>query len=491
MFAYMGKLVAEGGRYWADLVDNKLPTVGLLTSAAWRAFGPWWWGYILLQMAMSLGACLALGQAARIAAGEYARGPTMLFALVYLNLNQAVFGGFQLETIHAFFASLAAIGVASILADGRCDGSAEEADAEASRPASGAFLSALMIGLCSGIAAMAKPTGLALAGAFGLTLLIRPQALRRIVAAYAGLAVGLLIVAGGALAYFVVSDTLQYWPANLAQTSEYARHSATDIRDINKPIWAAVIIGLPLLTRGFVFRRQAIASAGEQSIGCFALFAILWLALEAIGVGLQRRMYGYHFLVLAPPAAVLFGIIRRQASARQMVFALAPALAITITGTILLLNHAWKLPPQLESSAYIAAHARADDAVWRDHGARTLIETDLRPGSRYPLTFLFVNSDEAAERYWREMHRDFETRRPRWMVLPNDLSAYLQDMTEMVAELERLPGRRAAFLNAWGALEAYIREHYVPVARLGHETVYERRPDADSAVAGTSPADEP
>ena len=34
MFIYMGRLVSEGGRFCHDLVDNKFPTVGLLTSAS-------------------------------------------------------------------------------------------------------------------------------------------------------------------------------------------------------------------------------------------------------------------------------------------------------------------------------------------------------------------------------------------------------------------------------------------------------------------------
>src|SRR2546430_2123403 len=36
MFVYMGKLVSHGGRMGVDLIDNKLPSVGLLMSAPYR-----------------------------------------------------------------------------------------------------------------------------------------------------------------------------------------------------------------------------------------------------------------------------------------------------------------------------------------------------------------------------------------------------------------------------------------------------------------------
>src|SRR3954468_5740640 len=65
MFIYMGRLISEGGRFGHDLVDNKFPTVGLITSAAWRIFGANWTAYVLLGAALSLTGSVLL---ARIAA---------------------------------------------------------------------------------------------------------------------------------------------------------------------------------------------------------------------------------------------------------------------------------------------------------------------------------------------------------------------------------------------------------------------------------------
>ena len=36
MFIYMGKLTAEGGRLCHDLIDNKFPSVGMMTSVPWQ-----------------------------------------------------------------------------------------------------------------------------------------------------------------------------------------------------------------------------------------------------------------------------------------------------------------------------------------------------------------------------------------------------------------------------------------------------------------------
>ena len=54
MFIYMGRLISEGGRFGHELIDNKFPTVGLITSVPWRWFGPVWRQYVLLETAMSL-----------------------------------------------------------------------------------------------------------------------------------------------------------------------------------------------------------------------------------------------------------------------------------------------------------------------------------------------------------------------------------------------------------------------------------------------------
>src|SRR5437773_6483698 len=65
MFIYMGRLIAEGGRFGHDIVDNKLPSVGLMTSVVWRAFGANWPCYVLLGAGLSALATLLIARVAR------------------------------------------------------------------------------------------------------------------------------------------------------------------------------------------------------------------------------------------------------------------------------------------------------------------------------------------------------------------------------------------------------------------------------------------
>jgi hypothetical protein len=483
IFIYMGKLVCDGGRYWVDLVDNKLPTVGLLTSLPCRWFGDWWPGYVALQVTMAIGASLALARAAQTFAGDRAWWPTLLFAMVYLNFHMAVFGGFQLETIQIFFASLAAMGGASILRG-------------LQRNSPGQFaLDGLLVGLSAGVAAMAKPTAVAVVIALAVAMAAQVVASRgrtrwgAIACAAGAMAAGFALVGAVVLIYLVQTQTLIHMPAILSQIRTYAANSATDLRDMNKIIWALAAVGLPMAVRMWVGRHHNRIEplephdSLEPNPGGAMLFAWCWLALELLSVILQKRMYGYHFLVLAAPAAMVFGMLPRRTTAKSIAMALAPAMLLSLLTAAQVWQHRKRFPNRLESSQWLAAHAHGGDRVWRDMAARLLIETDLAPGSRFPLTFIFINSDESPQRFWSAMHQDFEQRQPRWIVLPRDLHAHLQDYTSNVAELQRLPLRKERYLHAWEQIHAYIRMNYEPAAQLQREIIWQRKIPVTTARA--------
>ena len=61
--------------------------------------------------------------------------------------------------------------------------------------------------------------------------------------------------------------------------------------------------------RGAIFRREYDRSERTTPAAIW-IFLIAWLVLESIGVAGQGRMYAYHFMVLAPPLALLFGACR-------------------------------------------------------------------------------------------------------------------------------------------------------------------------------------
>ena len=451
MFIYMGKLVSQGGRIGYELIDNKFPTVGLITSPCWKVFGNWWPGYVLFQLVLTLIGALLLARSARRHISSQAGWAVGLFALVYLNFNFAVFGGFQLETLQAFFSILAA--TAAI-------------EAIAGDDARDSFL----VGLAAGVAAMVKPSGLAVLAAFGVAILFRR---RRTLIHIAAAAAGLAIPVAATVAYLQAADLFAILPAIWRQIADYAANSPWEPWDLSKPVIVILILGFPMLIRGYIFRRPRHREAFgvERPI---VLFAILWLAIEAAGIVAQRRMYSYHFLVLAAPASLMFGLIPRKSRAVPLAAALVAPALFSIYGGFQVLKDARKSMLPTASEVYLTNHAGPGDAVWLDGMMRLLIWTDLQPGSRYPMTFLWVNDDDAPLRYCRAMLSDFDERRPKYIVLPTKFDYYIHTLSEHIKELGLRPQRKANFIHAWLLLQDYVKRNYYAEARAERETIYRR-----------------
>ena len=456
MFVYMGKLVTDGGRVGYELIDNKFPTVGFVTSACWRIFGDYWPAYVLLQMALSFAAAFLLARSANQNVNRHAGLAAGLFALVYLNFNFAVFGGFQLETLQAFFCIVSAsAAMFSLCRDDPRD--------------------SLLAGLAAGTAAMLKPSGLGVLAAFAAaTVWQHRRDLGRLLVHAAGAATGLAIPALVALAYLIAADLLREMPTIWRQIARYAADSPWEPWDISKPIIVLVIAGFPMLVRGVVFRRpdHRLANHTNRSV---LIFALVWMVLEAAGVAAQRRMYAYHFLVLAAPAALLFGLIPRKSAPLPLAAALALPMLLSAWGSALVLRNAHNPLGRLAASDYLAAHAQENDAVWQDGMPRLLIETNLKPGSRYPMTFLWVNGDDAPLDYCRAMLRDFDRRRPRYVLLPTRIDWYIQAVSTHIKELGLNPRRQTNYVKAWHDLRDYVQKNYSPEAQVGKETVYRRK----------------
>ncbi|HEX4054314.1 MAG TPA: glycosyltransferase family 39 protein [Tepidisphaeraceae bacterium] len=455
MYVYMGKLVSQGGRVGYELVDNKFPTVGLLTSGCWRIFGDDWPGYVLLQMALALAAALLLARSARQNIGRHAGIAAGLFALVYLNFNFAVFGGFQLETMQAFFCIVSASAALYSL----CRDDARDS---------------MLVGLAAGTAAMLKPSGLGVLAAFAAaTLFQRRRELRRLTIHAVAAAAGLAIPLAATLAYLISADLLREMPAIWRQIARYASQSPWELWDLNKPIVVLIIVGFPMFVRGVIFRRPQ-HGAVNHSDRSVMIFAVLWMVLEAAGVAAQRRMYAYHFLVLAAPAALLFGLIPRKSGALTLAAALTLPMLFSCYGAVLVLQDAHNPLEHLAASQYLCAHAAGDDAVWEDGMMRLLIETDLKPGSRFPMTFLWVNDDDAPLEYCHIILSDFDRRRPKYILLPTRIDWYIQAVSDHIKELGLNPKRKANYVKAWDELRDYVRKNYRPEAVVGKETIYHR-----------------
>jgi len=455
MFVYMGKLVANGGRIGYELIDNKFPTVGLIVSPCWRAFGAWWPGYVFLQTALALIGCLLLARTAARNIGKHAFLPTLLFALVYVNCNFAVRGGFQLETLQSFFSILAACAALEALAGD---------DARDS----------FAVGLAAGVAAMVKPSGLAVLAAFTFSALWRYRHdWRRFLAHLFAAIAGFAVPATACLAYFQAADLFPALPGIYRQISGYAANSPWEWWDLSKPVIIGIIVGFPMLVRGYIFRRPR-HRVPQRTPSAILIFAIAWMTIECAGIVAQRRMYAYHFLVLAAPASLLFGLIPRRPALGSLAAALVLPAAISIFSAAQVL---WYAPQSLQpepSEQYLAAHTNPGDRVWLDGMMRLLVVTDLQPGSRYPMTFLWVNDDTAPLRYCHDMLSDFDQTHPKFIVVATNFAEYGRKLAARIKELGIRPQRKANFIAAWMQLGDYVQKHYHPEATLQWETIYRR-----------------
>jgi len=198
----------------------------------------------------------------------------------------------------------------------------------------------------------------------------------------------------------------------------------------------------------------------------------LWLAAEICGVIMQRRFYPYHFLVLAPPCGLLFGMIPRRNRIAPLTVGLLPAILLSIACSQSGLAQLDQRSSRLALSDYLTTHTRAGDSIWQDNMGRLLIETGLKPGARIPLTFVFCNDDQAPIRLVAVMLRDFDQRKPRYIALTTKLHEDLESRCSIASPLINSPERRKNYLWAWAQIEAYVNEHYTPETRIESETVY-------------------
>jgi hypothetical protein len=444
-----------------DLVDNKLPSVGLLMSVPYRLIGADWHGYAALGLAMTTTAALLLARAARRCLGDHAFWPVLVAGTVWMNFPPAVFGLLQLETVQCFFITLAAGATLELLV--RHD-----------------WKDAVTAGLCVGTAMFAKPTAAALLPAAAVTILLFgnwniPTRLRLLGCLTLGAALPLALCAY-LLMVTGMADTL---PATLAQLREYSSNSTADFSDVFKPAVVVTFLLFPLAVLGIVFRRDRLTdqtvTPQASARRAVAAFVVAWFVFELIGVIAQRRMYAYHFLVLAPPAALLIGLPRRRLRTLSLTMAFGPAAALC--GAWAVQMYHW---PDYDARpravlAYLASHTQSGDTVWMDDYPRLLVETDLLPGSVVPLTFLFTNSDAAPLTFSQRILADFETRRPKYVVLHSDPQAFIAFYQTNMAELAAYPRRRENFATAWQAIDAYVRQRYVVESSVSGKDILLRR----------------
>jgi len=456
LFILMGRSAATTGIMGVDLVDVKFHSVGMLMSLPWRALGAWWPGYGLLGIVMSLASCALLARAASNSSAQHLATrstfwPTFVLAAITLNYAALVGGLFQLETTLVFASSAAAFFTFHLL--------------KTARPST-----ALVIGLVCGTAALVKPSAFGVFAASGVVFLFTPVSpLRKIicvVAAIVGLVPAILTFA----LYPTITETWTQVSWTFNQISLYAKQSYRDWALLSRPLIVVVILLAPAL-----FALLLRSSACRLSKTCVT-FTLLWLAIESIGVIAQGRMYAYHFLVLAPPAALLFGLLSRSLSTRQIVRVLALPMVISLTltaWTFQVLQGGEDSYTRSRDAAASIVH-ETGGTVWSEDWSRLVLEEDLPMPGRVPHLFLFTCHDEAPVMFGKMLISDLLSRPPAVMILPRDIDKHVAFMRANNAEFARFSKRGDGLARVWNQIRLLRDANYKLVNVFGSLSVYRR-----------------
>jgi hypothetical protein len=377
----------------------------------------------------------------------------MLFAIVGLNFTTVVCGGFQLETMLVLFTTLTAVAGIEWLRGGNPT-------------------DAFVAGLCAGCGAMFKPTSAGVLIALFIAAVIARQkkSMQGVVALLAGLSIPL----AGAFLYLWQANLLVDMPDLYRQISAYAHESVFDFGGLIKPVIVTLLLGFPVLIRGYVFRRQRDDQTAWPAIAVLT-FVVAWFTIETTGIILQGRMYAYHFMPMVAPAALLFGMMPRINRPGSLAAALLPIVMLSITQAGEFIANNAPGDARHPVSEYLSQHAKPGDKIWSDGWPRFALETDLSPGARLPFSFLFTNYDNAGLDYSAELISDFEKNKPAYIILPNPLKPRLDRQVDYIPELNLRPLRGKNYLIGWHRIEKYTLDHYTRETTFGSDAIYHRR----------------
>ena len=495
LYVAIGRTVAHGGMLYRDLWDTKLPSVALLTAPLYLAFGGRWWCYVAFSLMLGVCSAIAVARSARRLGGRCAGLAAGLTALVMLNGPMFVGSGFQLETIQTCFALLGA----SLFIRLATPDLQRSTDRRREAPI------ALACGVLGGLAAMAKPTGLAATGAAVVVILLGWKTFGggRAGRAIGAITCGVLLVVSLNVLYAVHAELTPAVPGVLREISRYA--SGTPWAQTLAPktfmflsviLWPiAVAVAAVVAVRPFVKASPAIDDAKLPLSSSFAVpimaFAPAWLLFELVGVILQKRAYSYHFLPIVPPACLLFGLVMSRVAASlqrcaAIMVAIVPLVVLQTNSALEQLPYVWKKKdPLIDVAAYVRAHTQPDDSVFADPVGGLSVLADRDPGARLGMLIHFVNDDDAPHRFCGELLNDLATRRPAIIALPGKASLDERFKNwEHQPILARNPTRDRAYHEAWDRLLAFVHDRYQFEIDIEGTRIFRRRA---AALPATSP----
>jgi hypothetical protein len=465
LYVAIGKVVADGGRFYSDIWDTKLPSVAALMWPIYLVFGRSWFLYVICQLVLAIAAAFLISRASLKLFGRESSLVTLVYGLLYFS-NMAFTGsGFQLETIQLFFSSAAAFVYASVIST--------------SSRNKGQLGKWMLIGVLAAIGAMAKPTSLAVLVAIVYTMtvggqdVVRQTAAKRLIALFTG--VGIVAVANVAI-FQVTTDPSQF-VRTLGEISAYSSGTPWSHIFSLKTVLYVLLACTPHIVLGClsIHERTQVLAAGRRSI----VFVTLWLMLEVVGIVVQKRAYGYHFLPALAPASLLLGIVPiRTERWKLAVLAVSVVPAIAYGSYLVTQQRRYftgQTDPVVAISELIRQNSNSTDAVFSDPLGALVVLSDRPPGARLGMMIQFINDDEAPRRFSKELLDDLQSRRPLYVVVPSSavLEARLQGW-ESQPILRENQARRDEFRSAWTKYLGYVHENYKVRQHIGGSDIYRR-----------------
>ncbi len=197
-------------------------------------------------------------------------------------------------------------------------------------------------------------------------------------------------------------------------------------------------------------------------------------------------MYSYHFMVVIPPATVIYGMLARRDRWIPI------AARVCADGDLLHVVSitAWcNLPMGYEISPisqYIVQHSGPMDRVYTDEYPRIIMETGLDYGARYGTLFYFVNHDDAPKEYGDQLIADLEHRQPKYLSAGCESPRRGEGGSNSSLPMLRLRLPTHGRLS-WRCLESntrnYVKVNYDPIMVANEAILYVRKADAGTAVA--------
>jgi 4-amino-4-deoxy-L-arabinose transferase-like glycosyltransferase len=441
--ATQAKVITDGGQLYEDAADRKPPLVPYVYAATFAFFGTTalWSVRIVAMIAVALTALLLFVEARRrygVRAGWIA-GVMFVCAMVAFAPQDGQAANFEVFMLPFM--------TAAVVLGRRGRG-----------VAAGAMVAA---------ATMAKQTGAATLLPV-LFLLARARGKRGVGEVALGFTVPTALVALAVgptqLVYWAVLGNGSYVGVDTASALVLAMFALMTL--------AWVLCNVPLLWRlPQAWRDRAVrADDGQADTDLW-----LWALSAAVSVAFGFRFFGHYYLQLVPPVTLLAaGALARGARwmARATVtFALASALLFSAAGYFM---HPFGDEAEYEKvSAYLAANARADDAILVWGSAPEIYwASGLKPATRFITTNTFLAGNHPGRvptstpppdidpQMWDYFYDDFDAHPPRYILDTSPAKVRGAELSPMsqFPDFAALVDREYRFVRTIDGIDVYERQ---------------------------------